>query len=157
MFVEYLVNSWRYNRHFSDVYWHTCPLHDDTDLLTTCHCVDVTCDVKHVTVWRNSSKRLACIAINSYESVKDSNKIYSDDRVCPPERHFFVKVIMWQCGDPSWRPHHVTMSITLRLYVTCPISGKQNSTDSILVSILPYSKPRNLKMIKLFMYISRVT
>ena len=59
MFVEYLVNRWRYNRHFSDVYWHTCPLHDDTDYLTTCHCLDVTCDVKRVTVWRNTSKQLA--------------------------------------------------------------------------------------------------
>ena len=42
-------------------------------------------------------------------------------------------------------------------YVTYPISGKQNSTDSILVSILPYSRLRNSKMMKLFMYNSRVT
>ena len=54
-------------------------------------------------------------AINSYGSVTDSNKIYSDDRVWPPEQHFFVKVIMWLCGDTSWRHHHMTMSVTLRL------------------------------------------
>ena len=41
-------------------------------------------------------------------------------------------------------------------YVTCPISGKQNSTDSILVSILPYSRPRNSTIIQFFMYNSRV-
>ena len=41
--------------------------------------------------------------------------------------------------------------------VTCSISSNTDATDSILVSILPYSRPRNSKMIKLFMNNSRVT
>ena len=37
---------------------HACPLHDDTNWMTICHCVDVTFDVKHFTVWRNLYRRI---------------------------------------------------------------------------------------------------
>ena len=45
----------------------------------------------------------------------------------------------------------VTISVTFRIFSTT------HDTLSILVSILPYSRLRNSKMIKLFMYSSRVT
>ena len=41
--------------------------------------------------------------------------------------------------------------------VTCRISSNTDATNSILVSISPYSRPRNSKMIKLFMCNSLVT
>ena len=41
--------------------------------------------------------------------------------------------------------------------VTCRISSNTDATDSILVSISPYSRPRNSKMVKLSMHNSRVT
>jgi hypothetical protein len=148
------------------------------------------------------------MAINNYESVTDSNKIYSDDRVCRPKRHLVGTVNMWHCGDTSWRHHDVTLNVTLRLLstvpylwwnkcyrlnlgvdftifeaeelendeiihvelvrdlesdcdvtisVTCRIYSNKNDTRSILVSILPYSKLRNSKIMKWFMWNLRVT
>ena len=63
--------------------------------------------------------------INNYESVTDNNKIYSDDRVCPPEGHLVgtVNLTLWRYVMTS--PGHDTeCHITTSVY--CPISLVKN-------------------------------
>ena len=60
-------------------------------------------------------------------------------------------------GTRTWWNYYVELARDLEsdcdvtISVTCRISSNTDATDSILVSISPYSRPRNSKMIKLFM------
>ena len=62
-----------------------------------------------------------------------------------------IKLFMYNLARDLASDCDVTIS------VTCRFLSNTDATDVIPVSILPYSRPRISKIIKLFMYNSRVT
>ena len=52
------MNSWRYNRDFSNIYWHACPLYDDTYWMTICWLIDWTDTSLRYRHWRMCFERL---------------------------------------------------------------------------------------------------